>query len=549
MKAIDTVKEAQSLVNHMLQHRVKREGEWRNLQKWICPARGLLQDQDKNFHNPENIVRFTHAASSATLRGASGMTSGMTPRNAAWFKPDFAEAEVLEVSGARAWLDEVAKRMRDCLANGGFYQAIHSFNMDLLWAGCALLYSEKGTEFPLHFQCYQIGTFCVETDRHGQLLAVARRLAFTLQELVEEFGEENIAQATLAQAKQTPWQTEYVWQLVRLDSNGDKPVSSKYWQENHVEMFLRQDGFFEMPFFYTCWHESNNVYGIGPGDEALPDIRQIDIMEKRKLEGLAKITDPPVQADKAMKDIIDLSPGAINFVHAQQLVKPIIDLSPFAHAFAQLREELQTVQARLEKTLYASIFTSIPLDQRPKDMSATEFVERKREALQQLGPVVSAYEPNVLTPLLYRVLLTLDRRGLMPPVPAQLAGMNLLMKMEFISPMANALRQTDADTTRALVQDVANFARATNKMEVLDKVDWDQVVDELAKDLGCPGSIIRADSDVEEMRVQRAQAQMMQQQMAQETQAAQAEEASGRALNQQAQAAQTFMDMAEAENG
>ena len=97
----------------------------------------------------------------------------------------------------------------------------------------------------------------------------------------------------------------------------------------------------------------------------------------------------------------------------------ILDLAPWANALQYLQAEVQTVAARVENELLASVFASVPLDQRPPDMSATEFLERKREALQQLGPVMSAYEPNVLTPLLWRVAGMLDRAGLLPPPPEE----------------------------------------------------------------------------------------------------------------------------------
>ena len=189
-------------------------------------------------------------------------------------------------------------------------------------------------------------------------------------------------------------------------------------------------------------------------------------------------------------------------------ITPILDLAPYASAFQFLQAELQTVARRLENSLMASIFASMPLDQRPRDMSATEFLERKREALQQLGPVMSAYEPNVLTPLLHRVAAMLDRAGFMPPPPESLAGMSLIMKISFTSPLANALRQTGADAARALVQDVVGLAQVAP--QALDKLDIDQTVDELAVGLGAPGRLVRADADVQAIRQQRAQAQAAQ---------------------------------------
>ena len=270
---------------------------------------------------------------------------------------------------------------------------------------------------------------------------------------------------------------------------------------------IAEGGYMEMPYFFTTWNACG-LYGTGPGDDALSDIRQIDKMERDKLVGLAKLVSPPVAAPIQYKDAVCLHPHAVNYVASNDAIRPIIDLAPWASAFQYLQAEVQTVAGRIEDELLASVFASVPLDQRPRDMSATEFLERKREALQQLGPVMSAYEPNVLTPLLWRVAGMLDRKGVMPPPPESLLGMPLAMKIDFVSPIANALRQTGAETTRALVQDVLALAQADP--QALDKIDIDQAVDELATGLGAPGKVIRADADVLAIRQQRAQAQAAQ---------------------------------------
>ena len=242
---------------------------------------------------------------------------------------------------------------------------------------------------------------------------------------------------------------------------------------------------------------------------ALSDIRQIDKMERDKLVGLDKLVAPPVAAPIQYKDAVCLHPHAVNYVASNDAIRPIIDLAPCASAFQHLREELRTVAGRIEDELLASAFASVSLDQRPSDMSATEFMERRREALQQLGPVMSAYEPNVLAPLLERVAGILDRKGMLPPPPESLSiGAPLAMKIDFVSPIANSLRQSGAESTRALVQDVLTLAQADPS--ALDKLDIDQTVDELATGLGVPGKVIRADADVQALRLRRTLARIVQ---------------------------------------
>lgn len=528
-----TLEEARRFAGHLAQQRSARLGEWRELAEWIAPHRGIFDGEDTAASGTRrNREAFTQAATQALLRGASGMTSGMTPRGISWFEPDFQDGELWEKSGAPAWLDRVDRIMKDTLADGGFYQAIHAFNMDLIWAGCALLYSETATASAVRFECVQIGTFSVGLDDEGRLDAVCRTRLWTPARLAARFGTEALSGHCRAALEREPFRPVRVHHLVRrrdLFAPGRSDARAMPWEslfwEDGGEDFLHVGGYREMPYFFTCWHEGVTPYGTGPGDDALSDARQLDLMERHKLEGLAKLTRPPVQAPTSLRAPADLSPGAVNAVPEQVLITPILDLSPYARAFQFLQTELQTVAGRLEHALMASIFASMPLEQRPRDMSATEFLERKREALQQLGPVMSAYEPNVLTPLLHRVAAMLDRAGLMPPPPRSLAGVPVFMKMSFTSPIANALRQNGAETTRALIQDVLALAQADP--QVLDKMNLDQAVDELATGNGAPGGIIRADADVRAIRQQRAQ-----------TQAAQLEDAAAQ------QTVQTAEDMA-----
>lgn len=509
---MDDFTKAERLRAYLWNSRSPREAIWRECSRWICPFRGCLDDGLRSEYSDDEddaLTLFTGIASHAVLRGASGMTSGMTPRNSPWFKPYFADENMMELSGAREWLDLLEQRMEDCLSAGGFYQCIQNFNIDLLWAGCALLYSESGAHSPLRFESIQIGSFAVSLDHEGRLDSVARALKMPLAALAEKFGEARLSDRSRAKLQHDPYETVRVWQLCRKAAKGRWPIESLWWEDGARD-FLRQSGFFEMPFFFTTWNDGATVYGTGPGDEALPDARQLDILERRKLAGLGKLVEPPVSAPSSLKDVLDLSPGGINYSPSPELIKPILDLSPYAQAMSHIQEEINVVTGRLQDSLMASIFASIPLNQRPRDMSATEFLERKREALQQLGPVISAYEPNVLIPLLQRALMALDRQQKTPPTPPALKEQMLSLNVDFISPMTNALRQSSAEAARSLLTDVASIYSVCQNPEIYDKIDLDQTVDVLATAIGAPGGIVRSDEDVAQIREARAQQQAQQ---------------------------------------
>ncbi|MCR5257597.1 MAG: head-tail connector protein [Desulfovibrio sp.] len=549
---MDRWQEVKAFASHLQGARTARESEWRDLARWICPYRGVFAGEDLAPRaTRRNRKAFTQAATQALLRGASGMTTGMTPRNIAWFRPEFEDEGLVELPGARAWLDAVDWRMKQALADGGFYQSAQAFNTDLLWAGCGLLYSETSPVSGMRYECCQIGTFSVALDPDGRLDAVVRSMSWTPARLAQTFGKRRMTEGARKRLEKSPYEPVRVMHMVRRrhmrdpqkQDKANMPWESFFWEDEGGEDFLAVGGYMEMPYFYACWHEGQTVYGTGPGDEALPDAMQMDALERNKLEGLAKLKSPPVQYPYTMKDRVKLGPNEMNPVAERVKIEPIIDLSPYAQAFRWVQEELQTVGRRLEQELQASIFASMPLEQRPKDMSATEFLERKREALQQLGPVISAYEPNVLTPLLERTAAALDRASLLPPPPESLQGIPLMMQMTFVSPMANALRQTGAETTRAFLQDVAGIVQATQSLDVMDKVDVDQAVDELATGLGVPGRIIRADAEVEQIRQARARQAQAQQAMAMQAQQAETAAAQAQGLRDAAGAAETVSSM------
>lgn len=553
---MDRWQEVKAFASHLQGARTARESEWRELARWICPYRGVFAGEDLAPRaTRRNRKAFTQAATQALLRGASGMTTGMTPRNIAWFRPEFEDEGLVELPGARAWLDAVDWRMKQALADGGFYQSAQAFNTDLLWAGCGLLYSETSPVSGMRYECCQIGTFSVALDPDGRLDAVVRSMSWTPARLAQTFGKRRMTEGSRKRLEKSPYEPVRVMHMVRRrnmrnpqkQDKANMPWESFFWEDEGGEDFLAVGGYMEMPYFFASWHEGQTVYGTGPGDEALPDAMQMDALERNKLEGLAKLKSPPVQYPYTMKDRVKLGPNEMNPVAERVKIEPIIDLSPYAQAFRWVQEELQTVGRRLEQELQASIFASMPLEQRPKDMSATEFLERKREALQQLGPVISAYEPNVLTPLLERTAGALDRAGLLPLPPESLQGIPLIMQMTFVSPMANALRQTGAETTRAFLSDVAGLVQVTQSLEVMDKVDVDQAIDELATGLGVPGRIIRADAEVEQIRQGRARQAQAQQAMAVQAQQAETAAAEAKGLSDAAGAAKTVNDMMQEE--
>ncbi|WP_290925589.1 portal protein, partial [Halodesulfovibrio sp.] len=86
----------------------------------------------------------------------------------------------------------------------------------------------------------------------------------------------------------------------------------------------------------------------------------------------------------------------------------------------------------------------------------------------------------------------LQRSGKMPPVPPELEGKAL--EVEYVSVLAQAQKLSGTNAIRQLTEQVGRMA--TVVPSVLDKLDFDQCVDELASTAGVPARVLRSDEDV-----------------------------------------------------
>lgn len=523
-----TLKEAKQLVSHLEGLREKRLAQQMVLGRLMLPSRGLFKGED-----PESLRNgklFNNAAQRALRKAAAGMTQAITPASNPWFRHAFMRREDREATGANEYVDTVDNTLRAILSAGGFYRAIHVFNKELLAFGCALLCAEEAPQTVARFDCQTCGTYCVALDADKRVDCVCRRLTMTPRQLADRFGEARLCSATKAKLKTSPYEPVCVCHLCQRraerqhgkEDARNKPVASLWWEDSGADDFLAESGFDEMPYFFATWEEGRGVYGTGPGDEALPDQKGVESWERRKAVGLEKMISPPLVSSGPGKAHIDQSPGVVipspagGYGQSDSL-KPLYNLN-FGQALQYVQEEINQLQMRLEDIMHATIFANMSLETRPAGMTMTEYMDRRRRSAELMGPVVSSYEPRILTPLLERVYNMAERWGLLPPPPQGLSPWASI-NVSYQSPMAQMLEQSGAVAIQSLMDLLPPIVQVSP--EVADKLDLDQAVDELAQRLGVPASVVRSDATVAALRQQRAEAQAQQQQAQQLAQAAQ----------------------------
>jgi hypothetical protein len=181
-----------------------------------------------------------------------------------------------------------------------------------------------------------------------------------------------------------------------------------------------------------------------------------------------------------------------------------------------LVQDIREVRDRINQAFYADLFLMLANMEGIQPRNTMEIAERKEEKLLALGPVLENIYGGQLGPVIERSYAIMERRGMLPPPPADLDGQPI--QIEYISMLAQAQKAVATGGVERLAAFVGNLAAV--KPDVLDKFDADQAIDEYADMLGTNPALVVPDEDVSAIRNSRAQAQEKQQQMEQMAQMA-----------------------------
>ncbi len=191
----------------------------------------------------------------------------------------------------------------------------------------------------------------------------------------------------------------------------------------------------------------------------------------------------------------------------------------------------------IKNAFFADLFLAI-LRNPNKQMTATQVNAINQEQMMMIGPVYERLDYELLDPMIIRTFGIMDRLGLLPPPPEDLAGQEL--KIEYISLLAQAQQMVGLEGIDRLTTFVGTVAQiqagAGVQPDVLDKIDVHESVDQYARMLGVQASIVRSDESVAAMQMQRQQEQAQAQQMAAMQQMAQSANQAAGAARQTAEA-------------
>jgi hypothetical protein len=541
---IEEFRRLEQLRIEMKNERNTFDAHWRDLSDYILPRRTRFFTQDANKGDKRNqkINDITATLAVRTLR--SGMMGGLTSPSRPWFKLSTGDPDQEPFGPVANWLADVTKIMRDIFLKSNLYNILPIAYGDLGTFGTACVHMEEDLNGSVvRFESLPIGSFTVANNKDLVVDKMFREFRMTAKQIVEKFALDKEtgkidwsipSQSVQDEYKNHRKETWYdIGHLIEPNDKFDptklhpkyKRYKSTYYELGTAgsntntfvsDMFtdsyyniLRESGFDFFPALCPRWEiTGEDVYGTScPGMIALADVKQLQVGERRGLQALEKLINPPMIAPSNMKNSRNsIIPGDITYSDerdGQKGFRPAHEIRGFD--LNALEQKQQAVRQRISRAFFEDLFLMLSQSDR-REITAREVDERHEEKLLALGPVLEQLNQDLLDPLIDNTFEIMVKQGLVPDPPEEISGKEL--RVEYVSIMAQSQKLVG-------VAGLERFAGMVASLEASDpsvaaKVNKEKYLEVYADSTGIPPEIIRTDEEVEAIKQQQAQAQQQQ---------------------------------------
>jgi hypothetical protein len=450
---------------------------------------------------------------------SGGMTSGLSSPSRPWFRFALPDPDLMKFWPVKVWLADVERIIYDFLGKTNFYTAVKSGYSELGLFGTEAMFMDEHWNSGIVFSTMTAGEYYLACGDDQRVDTLCHHVPMTVRQIVQRFVADRFDSHTMhwdrvSRTVKQLWDnsnddtTVQVMRLVepnpaydsfRGDADG-KRFRSLWWEcgNDNKTAILSKSGYEEQAFVGARWQTiGNDTYGSGPGWNALPDMRVLQVQAKRLGELTDLLAKPPVVAPVGTR--VKLTPGAVTYAAQVDMagVKPLFQVD--GQAIDRVEQTMARLYGKIDTAAFADIFMAITQMDGVQPRNQEEIFARNEEKLTQLGPVVERVSTEKLKVILDRVFYVLERRGAFPEPPEELDGIKL--SIEFISTLAQAQRMIGLSQVERVVGFVGNLAESFP--EAADNLDPDALVHEYADRAGSPPKIMRDPAAVDELRQQR----------------------------------------------
>lgn len=501
---------------------------------WQEIAERCFTDQaDFNVTNSKGVQRnqrvFDPTATMAVGRSASAIVGLITPKSERWHTLTTDNDALNESQAVKRYFDEVTRILfaNRYAAKAGFETANYQAVRSLMGFGTGqIAVNESPTGNGIIYQALFLGDMYYGVNNYGVVDTAMREFTFTKRQAIQQWGEDALPRK-IREDKNPDTEYKFFHIVHANDDYDENSVSPDKRQFSYVYMYkedmkspIQEGGYYTFPYAICREMTSpNEIYGRSPAMLVLPEIKGLNEMRKTNIKAAQLMVTPPLlaPADGMGVGILGSGPMSVNFtpggitkggVNAQgkQMIHPM-NTGSRPDVGQQMIEESRRI---INDSFYLNLFQILV---ETPTMTATEVLARTQEKGILLAPTASRLEQEYLGPMIERELDILSRQGKLPELPAELVEAGGEYTIKYESPLTRAQRSSQL----LGIQETMNMAMtiASADPTVLDRLNFDEMLKQTADINNTPASVIRSDTETDELRARKQQAQNQQQMLEQ----------------------------------
>lgn len=500
------------------------EQTWQDIADHIVGRREFFEQRRQPGEQRMRTIYDTTGQQAGTML-AGALHSLLTNPATNWFDLVAKDPSLRQDHEANTWLEDTRDRMisgfRDPVAN--FDAQIAEFWSDISHFGTGAVFGESNQRGDIRYAARSIAELVIDENDVGMVDTIFRKFDMPARKFVLRFGPGKLPRADKAVKEGHPEQPITLLHLVHPRGDptaGAVPKRPQPWRSVVVEfdtkVILEEGGYWTNPWVIARWSvDTGEMYGRGPGWNALSDQRMLNQMSKTVIKAAQKAADPPLMVpDDGVLTQVMTAPGSLTvlrqdlFAATRDPIRPI----PIAGQFQISVELIAQRQQAVNKAYFSQL---LQLFDDPR-MTATQVVELATQVQQLIAPMVGRLQTEALSLMVDRRFDAMFRSGQFLEPPEQMQGAAL--EVHYQSPVTRAQKLADAKAILEVWQDAGGIAQADPT--VLDNLSADTSIRLVSEARGAPTTILRPAEDVVALRQAREEQLKQQQQMEQMAQAA-----------------------------
>lgn len=440
---------------------------WQECANYIQPRKGNILTM-LSPGQPQTMLLWDTTAEQALIVYAAGLVSFLTPPGELWAR--FESKNKNAFPALKAWFEDSTQKVMGEIGASTFYEIWHEDCLDGGGFGSSLLRVDEYPDDPesiLGFINCPVGTFYWDEDNRGRIATIGRKWKWTADQAAEEFGEDALTPQILKCYRSNEHgdhtrQFNFI-EIIRKRAKEDiiaGPTTPEHrpWECLYVCVedndIVREDGYYENPYAGCRTMRSNNeVYGRGPGTQAMPEIKMVNRMREDYCVILERMGRPSwISPDDTAYDP-DNRPDGVTYWDASKGPQYKPEQIQLKNQVPDIKQMIEDSRSVIRDYFFNDMFKLLTRqDVIQQEKTAYEVAQMVQERLILFSPIFGRITKEKLSPMLYRVFSIMYRNGRFLPLPMGVAPESIEFEVTYISKIALAIKAIQNQAFASAVQ-------------------------------------------------------------------------------------------------